>query len=140
MFLTLAWVLGVDVLALRGIASEVEDLTCSALVTARMARAKGPRSARWEAATMHSQQDDASASRPPAGRRWRYPVLLGLIPRVVARLGVDGEGLRGRGVLSLGDAAEQTGHEEGGERDGPATRTGAMQSHRSTPFGVSRPR
>ena len=25
MFLTLAWVLGVDVLALRGIASEVED-------------------------------------------------------------------------------------------------------------------
>jgi hypothetical protein len=28
---------------------------------------------------MHSQQDDASASRPPARRRWRYPVLLGLI-------------------------------------------------------------
>src|SRR5215831_11698043 len=53
--------------------------SCSALVTVRRARAKGPRSARWEAATMHSQQNDASASRPPARRRWRYPVLLGLI-------------------------------------------------------------
>src|SRR6185312_17008505 len=51
----------------------------SALVTVRIARAKGPRSARWEAATMNSPQNDASASRPPARRRWRYPVLLGLI-------------------------------------------------------------
>src|SRR5262249_42780191 len=54
-------------------------LSCSALVTVRIARAKGPRSARREAATMHSQQKDASASLPPARWRWRYPVLLGLI-------------------------------------------------------------
>ena len=35
MFLTLAWVLGVDVLALRGIASEVEDPTVGYARTGR---------------------------------------------------------------------------------------------------------